>query len=466
MLKWVAFAVVFAGLLGPFGDAFAAGRAQAQQAVPQPASVSPHMMTRDDIDARREALFQSMLADPANLDVAFEYAKLSIFVRDYDAAIATLERMLIFAPALAQLRLELGILYYRIEAYDMATAYLRQAVAGPGVPADVRARVERYLDQIALLANPPTISGYLFTALRWQSNANSAPGSQNVTLNGLTFLLDEESTGASDGSIVTAGGVHFQREIKNGKGDRIEADVVFYSARYFDQTQVNLEFVEGRVGPNFNLNRFNMEKTRLSFYVIGNWAQLEDDTYFGSGGGGMRLFNYADERATLDMRTETRIRQYNDTRDRPTSSFRDGPQSIVSVAYSYLLRPRVTLFAHGHVQRESAERSFFSNWEVARSAGVAVSMPNPINKEKGRDWVLQLGGGVIDRKFDMPDPSIDPVNAEKDDIYWARGALTIPIKEKYALIPQVEYRDQDSNYDIYKFHNLTVQIGLQRSFSK
>lgn len=39
-----------------------------------------------------------MLQDPSNLDVAFEYASLSSQVGDYEAAVSTLERMLIFAP--------------------------------------------------------------------------------------------------------------------------------------------------------------------------------------------------------------------------------------------------------------------------------------------------------------------------------------------------------------------------------
>jgi hypothetical protein len=50
------------------------------------------------IEARRRQLFQLMLAEPNNLDVAFEYAGLSARVGDIEGAIGTLERMLIFAP--------------------------------------------------------------------------------------------------------------------------------------------------------------------------------------------------------------------------------------------------------------------------------------------------------------------------------------------------------------------------------
>src|SRR5687768_2070429 len=55
---------------------------------------------RASAEARRQALFQRMLTDPSNLDYAFEYAALSEQVGDLEAAISTLERMLVFAPGL------------------------------------------------------------------------------------------------------------------------------------------------------------------------------------------------------------------------------------------------------------------------------------------------------------------------------------------------------------------------------
>ncbi len=64
-----------------------------------------------DVEARREAMLQQMIARPSDLDLAFTYANLSAQVGDYEAAISTLERMLIYAPNTPRLQLELGILY-------------------------------------------------------------------------------------------------------------------------------------------------------------------------------------------------------------------------------------------------------------------------------------------------------------------------------------------------------------------
>jgi hypothetical protein len=69
--------------------------------LPPPDSVPA---SRDQIEARRQALRQLMLRDPSKLDIAFEYASLSSQVGDHEAAVSTLERKLIFAPNTCSLR--------------------------------------------------------------------------------------------------------------------------------------------------------------------------------------------------------------------------------------------------------------------------------------------------------------------------------------------------------------------------
>jgi Tetratricopeptide repeat len=417
-----------------------------------------------DVEARRDALLKQMLASPGDLDLAFSYATLSSQVGDYEGAISTLERMLIYAPNTPRLQLELGILYYRLGAYEVARSYFAQALANPNVPPEVAAQIRLYLQQLALAADPPAFSATIFSAIRWESNANAGPGTQSVTLNGIDFTLDQQSVGRAGWSALNIGTMHYAWDLKN-QGDRIEFDALAYSTAYFDSelSDIDLDFFELTLGPSFNMKRWGLDKTRVYLYGIGDLAYLGYDEYFTAPGGGLRLLSFGAERAVLDARVETRYRDFEDSSDLPFNSDRTGLQTRVGATYSYYLSPGFVITTQLYAQREAAEVGYWSDWEIAYSGGFAWTFNNPLWQAR-YPWTLQVGGGVIRRDYDDPDPTINPNEAEKDTMWWTRGALVLPVGETWALVPQVEYRDQQSNYDIRTYDDLMALVGVQKRF--
>src|SRR5262245_65927827 len=75
------------------------------------------------LDAELDRVFQQMMRDPANPDLMFAYAQLAIRAGNYDAAIGTLLRMLLFNPNLPRVRLELGALYFQVNSLVLARSY-------------------------------------------------------------------------------------------------------------------------------------------------------------------------------------------------------------------------------------------------------------------------------------------------------------------------------------------------------
>jgi tetratricopeptide (TPR) repeat protein len=189
-------------------------------------------LSPEETAARRDALLKQMIARPNDLDLAFEYANLSSQAGDYEGAISTLERMLIYAPNTPRLELELGVLYYRIGAYDVARNYFEQALANPNLPPDGAQQIKLYLKQLSLTADPPPFSATIFSAIRWESNANFRPGTQSVTLNGIDFTLDQQSVGREGWSALNIGTLHYSFDLK--QGDKIEFDALAYSTAYFE----------------------------------------------------------------------------------------------------------------------------------------------------------------------------------------------------------------------------------------
>jgi tetratricopeptide (TPR) repeat protein len=456
MLGWTkwAIAIAIAGLvMAGSAPVFAGDSAVAVQRLGPP-----------DIEARRDALLKQMLARPNDLDLAFEYATLSAQVGDYEGAVSTLERMLIYAPNTPRLQLELGVLYYKLGAYDVARSYFEQALANPSVPPSVAEQVRLYLQQLTLSADPPPFSATIFSAIRWESNANAGPGTQSVTLNGIDFTLDQQSVGREGWSALNIGTMHYAWDLKR-QGDRIEFDALAYSTAYFDKDlqDIDLDFFEATVGPSFNMKRWDLEKTRAYIYAIGDLAYLGWDPYFSAPGAGLRLLSFAAPQSVLDARLETRWRDFENSSDLPNNSLRTGLQTRFGATYSYYFTPGFVVTTQGYAQRENADAGFYADWEIALSGGFAWTFNNPLWQAR-YPWTLQAGGGVIRRDYDDPDPTIDPNEAEEDTVLWTRGALVLPVAETWALVPQVEYRDQDSNYDIRKFDDLTALLGVQKRF--
>jgi len=95
-----------------------------------------------------DATFEQMLNDPANIDITLRYVELAVELKNYETAIPALERILIFNPDLADVKLELGILYYRLKSYDSAREYLKNAKRGKNVSKEVTKKANRFLKKM------------------------------------------------------------------------------------------------------------------------------------------------------------------------------------------------------------------------------------------------------------------------------------------------------------------------------
>ncbi len=101
-----------------------------------------------DLNRQYDAAFQAMLAQPANLDVLFKFASLASQTGDLEGAVSALERMLLINPDLPRVRLELGVLYYRLGSYEVARTYLESALKTPNLPPEVRNRADQFMAEV------------------------------------------------------------------------------------------------------------------------------------------------------------------------------------------------------------------------------------------------------------------------------------------------------------------------------
>lgn len=218
------------------------------------------------IAAQRRHLMAIMMADPSNLDIAFEYASLSAAAGDLEGAISTLERMLIFAPGLPRLDLELGVLYYRLGAYDSALSYFQAALAPENkAPPEVRTKVNAYIAAIGKHTQPNQFEGAVSFGAQYQTNANGGPSSLDVELNGLPFVLSQSAASTPDANAYAAGSFRYSKDLSS-QGDRFLVGLQTYGSLYRQQWQLNTLASELTFGPELNLQRFHVDDATLGVY--------------------------------------------------------------------------------------------------------------------------------------------------------------------------------------------------------
>jgi hypothetical protein len=371
--------------------------------------------------------------------------------------------MLIFAPGLARLQLELGVLYFRLGAYETAESYFAAVAAAPDVPPDVLDRVKVFRKAIEESRDANPFSFYSLTGIRWQSNANNATANADIIINGLPFILDSDFTAQSGWSFVSSNALSYSHDLQN-QGDTFDIGLATYSAIYFTLSDLNTQLAEAIAGPSFNLARYDIENTFASVYGIGGGALLGPDVYFGSLGAGGALRTVFNERTRGVARLEYRHRWYQNSDDLPFNDWRTGDEIRASGFVSYLVSSDLVLTGGGRIARFDVDADFYSGWEFGIEASATQTFRSPLPALAPDDWAIGANVLYIRRDFDDPDPTINASDAERDDYISVTGSLTVPVSEHFAVVPQLQYQNQDSNYPLEEFETWTIFLGLAARF--
>jgi tetratricopeptide (TPR) repeat protein len=416
----------------------------------------------ETIQARRQALFERMLERPDDLDAAFEYAALSVQAGDLEAAVGTLERMLIFAPGLPRLQLELGVLYFRLNAFETARSYFEAAVLAPDVPPEVREKVETYLAGIDMAGEPTRYTGQVRTGIRYQTNANRAPNVGIITLNDLPFELTPDSQGSPDGNVYGLGIFHVSHDLPS-QGDTLEVDLLTYGSKQFKQDELDVAVAELTLGPAFDMRRFGIENAAAGLYGIGSVIYLDNHVYSSAAGAGVRYLWQPQPGYSLVHAMEYRYRAYYDSESSPTAEEREGSEFRAVTSGRYIITPTITLAANGYLQYSDARQDYLENTEVGFALSPSFAFDSPFG-DGWQDWIISPAAGFVYRRYAGPDPAIDPNVTEWDWELFVGGELTVPLQESWALLAETEYRNYDSNYPTRDFDNFSVSLSLLKSF--
>lgn len=434
----------------------------------------PSAGDRAALQSRKDALFQQMLREPANLDVAFAYADVSAKLGDNEAAVAALERMLLFNPGLARVQLELGALYFRMGSYEISRTYFDKALAA-NPPDEVRSRIDTYLAEIDRLSTPQRFSGYLAFGLQYQSNANLAPGSPLVQSPIGDILLNSEFVKRSDFNFFTTGSGLYSYDLGTQDRDTIEVGGVGFVNRYAEVTRLNLSVVETNIGPRLNFPEPMAGVLSLSLkpYFITNYVGLGDNPYFHTVGLGTEASATIADDIRVKSVFEFRDKNFRDAPDRPQSRGLTGSDKVFSLFASKPITtaPFSELALEFDYLRQDTRLDYFANNTFAGAIAYRVRYDDPTGYLRF-PWETTFYMTASWSNYDAPDPCCNTsgnpfvfIPATRADRRLRFGlAQNFQIAGNLSMVVQLQRDIVSSNIPLYGYTGNSILVGPQIRF--
>jgi hypothetical protein len=404
-----------------------------------------------------DALFGQVLQDPSNLDINFRYAELATQQGDYEAAIGALERMLLYNADLPRVKLELGVLYFRLGSYAMAKSYFEAAIAGADVPPEVRSKVEAFLVEIERRTSRTQYSAFVWTGARYQTDANAGPNSTLVRALGFDATLSNQFVKQPDWNAFLYGAAGLSYDLGNQRGDTFEAGVVGYFTKQAQVQQFDLGLFELQIGPRFALFPETIQGASLKLYGIANAVALGRAEYFNTVGAGVSSRYAVGPFAVVEPSFEYRQRDFFDTVNFPTASMQTGHLMTTAFAAEGVVPGWMKYAVRAAYDRN--DTAF--DWQTYDRWGVDVGVPIEFVTTwfGARQWVVTPNAGFSWVRYAGPDPIVDPMTTRRDTDWRVGTIVDVQIAQNFGARLQVGYEKNNSNLPNYTFNNFTVAFG-------
>ena len=415
----------------------------------QPSMSDPESVT--SAQREKDEVFKQLFKDPTNLTLLFKYANLSILVGDLEAAIGVFEQMLIYDSELPRIRLELGVLYFRLGAYAMANNYLK-SVKEFNPPPEVEAKVDKFLAAIVAANKPFQWQQNLSIGFKRTTNGNSGINADFIEIGDFLLDVDPESKRQRDRSSLFNYSLNIDQDLKHSRGDNLQ----YFFSYGADRLDTFKQFdVQSNV---FSVRRnFNLDENFFSFF------SLEDPVFAPN----MNLLRVVLNRQEI-LRSGRISLDYSGRLDNGSSMlfsyyreekiFRSGRQKNgringVSFGQSYVWAGAQALYGYRVIlenYRAGAGYEFYENY------GLELSYSQPI----GRGWQFSSKYSYQDKSHDDEYPLF---GARHDQAESWMFNLIKPMGPCWSMNFGLVLNDSRSTISIFKrrANNFSGQINFQ-----
>ncbi|MCP5071291.1 MAG: tetratricopeptide repeat protein [bacterium] len=320
---------------------------EAQAGADQAADLRP---THADIS------YADVLAHPDDIEINIQWADNQVARGDLKGAAATLERILLLQPELANVRRYHAIVLFRLDDLDGAEAELSR-VRKAQLTAALAASASEYASRIKRRKRRTRGSFSLSGGAQYDSNRNSAPHSDTLLVRDFRFQLGDGLTEDDDYSYLTIGELAFERDVGDQEQHTLFGAISYYNAEQEKQERFDVRSGTGQLGL-----RLRTPEVDWTLRLIAGLVDLSAEKFVRNVAGEVR----GERRLSSSFRAGGLVRvesfDYDGIPDSPRAYERTGLETTVGGDLQWIHSPSHRSEMALGFHNRSAQRRYFSYW--------------------------------------------------------------------------------------------------------
>lgn len=408
-----------------------------------------------------DPLFQKVLKNPIAPDINLAFAQRAIALGDFEAAIATMERLLMVKSDLPLIRLELGMLYSQLGATSQAQAYLDQALESPRLPKAARKRAEKVRAAVVKAGRSFNFAYYLSAGIKHQSNANSGPYNARIDWPGdLPVFLDDDDLKKSDSQHFLSASAHFALDLPGLGKNKLNISLTAFTTQQNRLKSLNIDFYALQANTFFDIGgAYNLSLIPFIKADILNVSDLE--SYAKTYAAGMTVNGTFKKVYPVSVTAQFGYRKHRNQVGSNANSRQDGGRHTMNASVgrnladgSYVgVSTNYRLAEARSGSDDKANKAFGFNLSYRRNlAAVSRWVKRPI--------LMIAGVGYQKTKYQGADLIVHPEKTRRDNDSKANFGLIVAMHSTTQLLLQYNHINRTSNIlkNNYKDNAITLTI--------
>lgn len=413
-----------------------------------------------------EQAFQEVIGNAGSLAARSKYASLLVRSGNFEGGIAALEGLLIAPDAPASIRLELGVLYFRLGSYAISETYLRAAINDPRLDPQQKRQAESLLREVAQRNQRSQLSGSLMLGVRSQSNPTAASDNDLVYHQGNPVTRGKDAGPRSATDLQLWGTLNHSLDLDQQNEASITSSLVLFANSYNTGSgsanysrPSDLALLAGSTGVRFKPMRSTNQALTIRPHILFGSATANGNAYFTAGGWGFDGDYRASEALLWGAVYESSRLAFSSRNDVANSAVLGGSRQSVRMYATIETAVNQFLSAElGYVDFDGNAPYTAFKGPQARVA-YTLSYPAPLSTT-GRPWTTTVSVNTQQRDYRGVDTTVDARTVRKDTEWRWSLVNVMPVSQDFSVQLQLDHTNTPSNIPNYANTNTAGTLGV------